>query len=366
SGLALIVALVVGWRWPGSARAGLPALALLAAGLSALRLSEHWALWPCEALCAGGAHYQRIFTVPILPLALALQIAVAGSALRDRHRDHLSACTQALAWAALGATAYFLFVAWRLGVRCPHCFAVHTVVLCYLGALVREPTPWVDRVAMAALVGLALHAGFHPALVRDGINLDLPEVTSTTALTSEGKLAYAAADGSRRRGSSDAPLIVELAIDFQCRVCAEQHAHLIDALQPALSAGKVELVTRHVVRKSEPSGRRLARWAAAAAIVGEDQYQLYCATMLGSRPGADESALRVRLREALDPLSLDGIVDRHAAVVDRLVGDDLRRLRELQATAQTPQAILVARDDGRVLGRWEGAFDTTALVRAVE
>jgi len=61
-----------------------------------------------------------------------------------------------------------------------------------------------------------------------------------------------------------------------------------------------------------------------------------------------------RLGEMIDPLALEGSIERHPGAVDRLVADDAKRLGELQATARTPQLIAVDRAGGAVLKRWQG------------
>ena len=355
--LALIAALMVGWRWPHEARSGLPALGLLAALIAALRLVPVPGLWPCDVACAGGGHYQALGGVSVLWAAAVGALAFAGLCLRERHRPALSLPARALGWALIGGSLYFLVIGWRLDVVCPHCLAVHTAVLGCAGGLLRG-VAWRDAattgVAAALVAALGLHAAFHPGLVRDGADVDLLTDLRAPALSAGNKLAFATADSARRRGDSTAPVILELVVDFQCPNCAAIHHELLNALAPALAAGKAEVVTRHLVRRSEPASLTLARWAAAAAMDGQARYDLYVATMLGSRAGADARDLRARLGEMIDPLSLEGSIERHPGAIDRLVADDAKRLGEVQATARTPQLIAVDRASGAVLKRWQG------------
>ena len=355
--LALTAALLVGWRWPQESRSGLPALGLLVALIAALRLVPVPGLWPCEVACAGGGHYQALGGVSVLWAVVVGALAFAGLGLSERDRPALSTHTRALGWALIGGSLYFLLVGLRLEVVCPHCLAVHTAVLCCAGGLLRG-VAWRDAaatgVAAALIAALGLHAAFHPGLVRDGADVDLLTDLQAPALSAGNKLAFATADSARRRGDSEAPVILELVVDFQCPHCAATHHDLLTALAPALAAGKAELVTRHLVRRSEPASLTLARWAAAAAMDGQVRYDLYVATMLGSRAGADARELRARLGEMIDPLSLEGLIERHAGAVDRLVAGDARRLGEVQATARTPQLIAVDRASGAVLKRWLG------------
>jgi len=358
SALTLIVAIIVGWRWPQAARAGLPALAMLAALIAALRLVPVPALWPCEVACAGGGHYQTLGGISVLWGSLVGLGAFATLVLRQRERDPLPAPTRALGWALIGASLYFLYLGWRLDVVCPHCLAVHTAVLALAGGLLRCAGAWREAAspALAALLvaGLGLHAAFHPGVVRDTTDVDLLTDLAAPALSAGNKLAYASADSARRRGASAAPVVLELVVDFQCPHCAAHHHDLLNALTPALEAGTAELVIRHLVRRSEPASLPLARWAMGAALEGQARYDLFVATMLGSKPGADPRQLRDRLAETIDPLHLEGLIDRHPGAIDRLVADDGKRLGALKATARTPQLIAVDRATGSVLKRWQG------------
>jgi len=355
--VALIAALIIGWRWPQAARAGLPALGLLTALIAALRLVPVPGLWPCEVACAGGGHYQTLAGVSLLWAAVVGALAFAAACLRERHRPALSLPTRSLGWALIGGSLYFIHLGLRLDLVCPHCLAVHTAALCCAGGLLRGEA-WrattASGLAAALIAGLGLHAAFHPGLVRDTADVDLLTSLPAPALSAGNKLAFATADSARRRGDSAAPVVLELVIDFQCPHCAATHHELMTALAPFLAAGKAELVTRHLVRRSEPASLTLARWAAAAAMDGQARYDLYLATMLGSRAGADARELRARLGEMIDPLALEGSIERHPGAVDRLVADDAKRLGELQATARTPQLIAVDRAGGAVLKRWQG------------
>jgi hypothetical protein len=355
SGLTLLVALILGRRFPAAARTALPALALLAALIAALRLIPGDAVWQCAVRCQGGGHYQELFHLSVLWPAVAALVAFAGLCLRDREAERLSAPTAALGWALVGASCYYLHLGWRLGLVCPHCLAVHTAVLACVGGLLRT-LPAVPAAASAALAFLALHAAFHPGVVADSIDVDLaddPRATATV-LSAANKLAFATADAVRRSGDATAPVVLELVLDLQCPVCARQHHELLATLAPALAAKRAELVVRHLVRRSEPGSQALGRWAFAAAMDGREAYEYYVGAMLGSRPGADARELRAHLAEAMDPLRLEVLADRHQAAIDRLLSQDAQRLIELKTPARTPQLIAVDRASGAVLRRWVG------------
>lgn len=362
--LALAASLLVGWRWPQAARSGLPALGLATALIAALRLVPVPGLWPCEVACAGGGHYQTLGGVSVLWAAVAGALGLAALGLRERHRPTLSPWTRALGWAMIGASLYYLHLGLRLDLVCPHCLAMHTAVLAGAGALLRgADRRWATPLGIGAtlVAALALHAAFHPGLVRDDADVDLLTSLPVPALSAGNKLAFATADSARRRGDSTAPVVLELVLDFQCPRCADTHPDLLAALGPALAGRRAELVTRHLVRRSEPASLTLARWAAAAAIDGQARYDLYVAAMLGSRAGADARELRARLAELIDPLALEGAIERHQGAVDRLVADDARRLGELDATARTPQLIAVDRASGAVLKRWQGELPLAGI-----
>jgi len=362
SGLTVMLAVVFGHRFPRAARSSLPALAVVAILVTSLRLIPGDVVWQCAVHCQGGGHYQELFHISVLWPALLAYALFAALCLRDQHREQLASDTALLGWLMIGTSLYYLHLSLRLGIACPHCLAVHTSVLACAGGLLRSLSvvPTLSTVAAACLV---LHAAFHPGLVSDTIDVDLasnPEATATV-LSPTNKMAFATADGIRRSGDRAAPLVIELVLDLQCPICARQHHELMAALAPALTGKRAELVVRHLVRKSEPASQTLGRWAFAAAIDGQQTYDFYIASMLGSRSGADPRELRTHLAEAIDPLLLDAIASRHQAAIDRLLAQDAQRLIELKAPARTPQLIAVERSSGTILKRWVGELPITDI-----
>ena len=363
SGLTVVLALVLGQRFPSAARSSLPALALLAVLVTGLRLIPGDVIWQCAVHCQGGGHYQELFHVSVLWPALIAYAAFAALSLRDSHKEHLATETALLGWLMIGASLYYLYVSFRLEIACPHCLAVHTAVLACAGGLLRS-LPVVPTLTTVMIASLSLHAAFHPGLETDTVDVDLannPQATATV-LSPANKMAFATADGIRRSGNVTAPLVLELVLDLQCPVCARQHHELMAALTPTLTEKRAELVVRHLVRKSEPASQTLGRWAFAAAIDGQQTYDFYIASMLGSRSGADPRELRTHLAEAMDPLLLDAIALRHQAAIDRLLAQDAQRLIELKAPARTPQLIAIDRASGTIQHRWVGELPISDIV----
>src|SRR4051812_1608292 len=114
------------WKAEAGPRAVWPLL-IVAALIAALRLPGLDA-WPCDLGCAGAGAYKRLLgqdATVWATMAFALAPARAG---RRRRAPRASAADQARLWMLGGVAAYSLWLAARLGLRCPHCLAVHTAV----------------------------------------------------------------------------------------------------------------------------------------------------------------------------------------------------------------------------------------------
>ena len=174
------------------------------------------------------------------------------------------------------------------------------------------------------------------------------------------------ADLGRKQGDEQAPLLLELLIDFQCPRCAAVHDAVLAAMAPVITAHRVQLVVHHAVHPGDASSRRLAEWAFAAAASGANDYALFTTGMLGSRQGADAKELRTRLAEVLAPEPLEARIAAHPAAFAQLIADDGRRIAELGGDLATPQAFMVERASGAVRGHWTGMIAVDEVVKAAE
>lgn len=325
-------------------------------------------IWPCPVSCQGGGHYQALFGVPVHVPAVVALLGLAVLAWRRRSEAAWAA------WAAAGGSLYFLWIAWRIDLRCAYCFTVHAgVLLCALLATT-QPVRWGDRLGLAALAFLALHLAFHPGVVEDGPVAAPPVETAPDVggfFASPGQAApppaadpalLAQVEALRRRGDPAAPCVLEIAVDLHCPHCSQTYGPLLDALRAPLSAGRVEAVSRFLVRRSAPSGGELA----AHVLAAEDaaQARLLVNVLLGTHEGRGWAWARPLVGEVADAAVLERNLAARRAAIDAVLAGDGRRLRALNIRA-TPFAILTRRD-GTVLARFAAdAFDPAAIARAI-
>jgi len=329
------------------------ALAAIAAGLGL----AGW--WPCDLRCQGAGGYQRIAGIPVLlPGALLYAGCALGLAGASRW-PRLGRAAGVALWAAAGASGYFLWLSAQLKLDCPLCASVHAAVLAATASRLMSPPRWLVKVA-AATVAAALLAAVYT--LRPVPPPPLSPASTLPSAIDQG--ATDRAEHGRRHGRRDAPLVAELAIDLQCAECARQHRDLLAALAPALAAGRVELVIRHLVRGQDSSSAQLAQWAFAAAAAGN--HAIFLAGMLGSRENATIAELRQRLDELLDGAAIERGAHADAAVIRRLVDADQRRLRALDADRTTPALVLLERATDSVRQRWQGRFPAAAVAAALE
>ncbi|HYE08414.1 MAG TPA: thioredoxin domain-containing protein, partial [Planctomycetota bacterium] len=268
---------------------------------------------------------------------------------------------QARLWMLAGVAAYYLLLAARLDLRCGHCFAVHTALLAAVAVAIRGRLGWRWRFVLAALGALALHAGYHHELRRDAAD------ASATPLAAADQAAVARIDRNRRRGSDQSPRILEVGIDLQCPACAELHDRLTAVLDGEIAAGRLQVVTRHLTRRSEAASGDLVRWALAAAAIDATQHRLFLAAMLGSRRGAAAGELKARAQELVDMAAIERALAEHAAAIDHVLALDQRRIHAFSPTGRTPIAALIDRAQDRVITAWDDpivAEDIAAKLRA--
>ncbi|HAT09944.1 MAG TPA: hypothetical protein DCS97_04985 [Planctomycetes bacterium] len=336
-----------------------PWLALATALVAATRFFGD-AIWPCPVSCQGGGHYQRLFGVPVHIPAVAALVVIAGLAWWRR------AWAGYTAWAAAGASLYFLWIAWRLDLTCAYCFTVHAGVL--LTAACCLSGGWLGRMMVASLVFLGLHLAFHPGVVVDGPAAPPPAQTPevggffTPRPTATTATIPADLDRLRRQGGELAAYVLEVAVDLHCPHCAASAGPLSTALRDHLAAGRVEVVTRFLTRASAPSGRELAAHVLGAA--NPVQTDLLIRMLLGTPEGRGWSQVRSRIAELADPAALEARQVERQAGIAALLDGDAQRLRTLKART-TPFAALSHRGSEPFL-RWEGAaFDPAAIAREI-
>jgi hypothetical protein len=336
----------------GAGRLSLPTLLL---GLAAADVSRLAGWWPCEVACQGGAHYQAVAGIPVVWLGLLAHAGLAALAFRDARRGSWCAWTIRLCWILAGTAVFFLGIAWQLGLHCPFCRMAQTGALLAL-FLVRPLAPgmrWWHAAGWLLAGWLLANATFHHAPVADAPAI--PTITPPAVTAPADDAVYQRADANRRQGPATAPLRAELVVDFTCPHCAELHGPLLQALKQPLAEGRVELVTRHLVRQAPPLHRELARLAFAAATLSAADHRLAVTTLLGVQRDARLDSLRARLSEAIVLADLDAVLRDHAPVIERLIDDDQRRLIALDAAVQTPSLVISRRSSGEVVTRWQGS-----------
>ena len=323
-------------------------IAALPAALVAIRLAG-W--WPCDVACQGGGFYQRLAGVDVLWAALVGYALLALTLAHDAWRQpRWSSFSVSLAGLLAGASLFYLWVAWSLGLVCPFCLTVHALVLAVLLAVAPDAA---GSAVGALLIGsLGLNAAFHHQ-----VRPDITDSPGTTPAQPVTDLATRA-DANRQRGAAAAPLTVEYGYSLQCPHCATAHGPLLAALAPAIAAGRVRLVFRPVVRPADPGSRLLAAWAFAAAARGPETFDRFLVERLDTKANLGREELL-----ALDPALPAFAAIAADGVFEPLIDRDQTRLKHLAYRGATPFVVVLR--DTTVLGRFAGEIplaDLTTLV----
>lgn len=320
--------------------------------LTAVRLAG-W--WPCDVACQGGGFYQRVLGIDVLWAALlgygVLAALVWHAALR---RLHWSAAIGATTGLLAGTSLFYLGVAWQLDILCPFCLTVHGVMVAVLLAVAGDAA---GPTAICLLLGLlGTNAVFHHTAVADVVTA--PSAGIQAPASSSAAKRSALADANRSLGQATAPITVDYAFSLQCSHCAEQHQPLLDALAPAIAAGRVRVIMRPVVRPADAGSHWLAAWAFAAAEQSPEQFTTFVTKYLSTRGGLT--------REELLTLG-DDLPARDAAaaggIFDQLITSDQQTLRTLGYHGATPFVAVVK--DGVVRGRSMRDLAIPALVELI-
>lgn len=330
-------------------RTAIASVASLPPVLVAVRLAG-W--WPCDVACQGGGFYQRLAGIDVLWAALLGYALFALLLWHDAiRRLHWSALAGAGAGLLAGVSLFYLGVSWQLGIVCPFCLTIHAVVLSVLLAVAGDAA---GTTALCLLLGvLSANAAFHHTAVPDVVATATPPIAAPPA----GSRA-ATADANRSLGQATAPITVEYAFSLQCSHCSEQHQPLLDALAPAIAAGRVRVVMRPVIRPADTGSLWLAAWAFAAAEQSPERFANFLTEHLSTKATLSREELLTLGGDlpALDAAAAGG-------VFDGLVTSDQQVLRRLGYQGSTPFVAVVR--DGVVHARYVRDVPLPALVELV-
>ncbi len=318
--------------------------------LTAVRLAG-W--WPCDVACQGGGFYQRFAGIDVLwPALLSYALLAALLWLDAVRRLHWSRFSCATAGLLAGVSLFYVGVAWQLGIVCPFCITIHSVMLAVLLAVAGEAA---GTTALCLLFGLlGTNAAFHHTAVADAGG----DATTPPAVVLPPSARASRADRNRTLGRAAAPITVAYAFSLQCSHCAEQHQPLLDALAPAIADGRVRVVMRPVIRPADTGSRWLATWAFAAAEQSPERFATFLTEHLSTKA--------TLTREELLTLGGDLPMFDAAAtggVFDDLVASDQQALRGLGYKGSTPFIAVIS--DGVVRGRFVRDVPLPALVELV-
>jgi uncharacterized membrane protein len=350
SAITVLTAAHVGWRWTEHSLRSL----ILTCVAGILIIASHLIPWSCDIDCQGGYRYQSLVGVPTPIFGVVLLIILAVSARFDQRRARESLATHALACALAGTSLYFLWLSWQLRMVCPYCLSAHTAVLS-VAALslrnLRREGSWklaAHSLVIAALAAVLLHVAYEEDPNRV---IDEPPPSPGTAAKPDDPIVAQIEQG-RRIGRANAPLILEVVTDLQCSKCAQIAPELMKAIEQDINDGRVEVIHRIRWHRSQPMSRTLAEWSLAAAFAGRAQFKLYMAAALGSKPGAQEDAVREQVGALVDVNLLERIKADHATAIDQILLVDESRIAELDVV--TPATVLRNRATGAVIEIREG------------
>ena len=387
AGLALAATIFAGLYWRRWAQTAYAAVALVLGALVAALICGVLVLadavpgfWPCDIACTGGGAYRHLLGIPVPWLGLSGCLTLFTVALglprgpiaktndpivaaRRRVRAALGyACVQTIGWALLGASVFYLWTAWRLGMACRQCLAVHTAILALAGPLIALPGFASARIAAFAAGFCVLLAVYGTAL-RVDVAAPPPPVP---AIATDATWIDAVRQG-RQRGATDAPLELSIVIDAQCQTCAETWPALDRALAPMVGAHQVHLTIRPLVRPSEPASAILADCIDAAAADGPARHARVLRALLGSRSGISATAaIASDAALAIDAAGLAQDAAKHTSALATLRGEDARWFATIapgnHGNVVTPFAVLLDSRSGHELQRWQGSELTPAAV----
>lgn len=330
-------------------------LALTALVLSGLDLARLTGLWPCDITCQGGAHYQTIAGVSVIWPALAAHALLLALAGWDAWRGRSTIWTVRLVLVLLGVSVFFLIIGHRLDLSCSYCQAVHGLTIGAVLLIIPLATrPW-ESLWLPLMGWLVFNALFHHTPVADVA----PTAPHSAPVDVDGSLAV---NRGRTYGDAASLRTLEVVIDLTCRHCAEQYRPLMKVLQPAITAKRVKVVVRHLVRPSQGASAPAAELALAAAAIGEHAAAME--VLLGSNPDAGFAGLKARVAEVVDPAMLDAVLGKDLETIRTVLADDQGRVTLLGVGPRTPSAVLI--EDGKVTKRWAGELPAAAIAAALD
>jgi hypothetical protein len=345
-------------------------------------------LWPCDIGCGGGGGYSRLGHLPTVVVgllaALVIPVACGVRALtsirpggeadrRSQVHQRIPPLVAAWGWLLLGGSAFFIVTALRLHLQCRQCGAFQTTSLALAAVLLGGPLAAWGRLFWLGC-GVVLMTLCYGVALREDVQLAPPPLHPSgqpgpgprpgPGALRDSELAWREhADAGRRWGSVHAPLVLELALDFQCPHCAEAYDQVMGAVQGALADGQLQLAIRTVVRPSEPASASLAAWSFAASASAE--HQRFVVSLLGSREDATTAQLlQSPAAETIDLQALARLATQHQQSCQQLIDEDQERLHALGYRGATPFAVLLDRSGG-VHGQWSGSIDHQALAVSI-
>ncbi|MDA3963671.1 MAG: thioredoxin domain-containing protein [Planctomycetota bacterium] len=351
--IAIGLSLALNLRRTMAGQAGTPLRLAAVAGLGALVAFSALidVVWECGSACDGTAAYASVLGIPAEVLAGSVLALIAIVVAAQAHQTRIQAGVEVLAWACVGAACYYLILSLSLGLVCPRCLAVHSVILCMIPALItggslRAPS----RLAVIALAALALHATYHP--ISDAAAPPSP----AGAMDAEQLRMFSKIDLGRRYGDPQAPIQAEMYLGLHCPHCRDSFPDLMRMFEPAIASGRVHLVIRPYYQDAD-GVRRLTKLSLMAAASG--RLRPFLESMLGTPPGADDSALGANWA------GLGKLLDDFTPAVDAILSADAAQQRRLQRHTEIPSVLLLHHGSSKPYAVWPRDLDLPALERAI-
>lgn len=330
-------------------------LGLIAAGAALLTalVGLFPALWDCSTACSAGAYYAQLFGISnLLPATLAYALLTLLMIGEQRRAEALPA-TRLLGTILMAISLYYLWLSWRLDMRCGHCLAVHGCVLALAPRLLISSRPLLVPWLIAGCVVGLLHGIYHPGPRHSD--------TRSSPTAPLNWTAYDQADRGRHYGLAQAPWRVDIIYRFECRHCRDDLITLIRGVLPLVDAGDIQLRLLSAVLPGDAASRDRAHLIAAAAAEGALLPALQA--LLGAEGLNDAAGNRIRLQQSGHPAMAAVIARAKAdrASWEHLIDHDQQRIAATRGV--TPRVVLQAADGRRQV--LDGTQELPAMLAAI-
>lgn len=321
--------------------------------------------WPCSVACAGGAAYEKIVGIPALVFAEIVYGIIGVVIWRDIRRGAWSTFLTTILWVTLGIHVFYASLLLRLEMPCFQCWFVHgtfaVIVLCVGVTSLR----WSACILAMVFGTLSANALFHHRIIRDDVDpasLQAPAfiAPASSSLQTERDSLRRTIEANRSLGSPVAPWRVDVIIDSYCSHCADHYAEVMKALTP-LSGAQLSVITRHLLRASEPLGAELARYILAAAACDRMSYVALEAHLLGTRSSLGWADVRLGTTDIVDLNQLESMERRHRSELMAIIADDAFLIRGQDIGSRTPALVLVDVTGQHVMRRWNNVSDMAQI-----